>query len=114
MSDTSLTSSSVLGDPSTTQSFKISFALFKITCLLVSLRSSIFSRNTLAEHGPIRSTLSTAAAIIAVDALSKLEGITIFPEVLSSLEWSDISILPILPVFCSSLKSRSGPKRPSV
>jgi hypothetical protein len=36
------------------------------------------------------------------------------PVVLSFLECNSISILPILPDFCNSLKSNSGPKRPSV
>jgi hypothetical protein len=36
------------------------------------------------------------------------------PLVLSCFECNSISILPILPVFCNSLRSSSGPKRPSV
>jgi len=54
------------------------------------------------------------AAIKAVETLSRLVGIVIVPVVLSCFEWSSISILPILPDFCSSLRSSSGPKRPSV
>jgi hypothetical protein len=54
------------------------------------------------------------AAIRAVETLSRLVGIVIVPVVLSFLECSSISILPILPDFCNSLKSNSGPKRPSV
>jgi hypothetical protein len=38
----------------------------------------------------------------------------IAPVVLSFFECKSISILPMRPVFCSSLKSSSGPKSPSV
>jgi hypothetical protein len=54
------------------------------------------------------------AAINAVDTRSRLVGIVIVPEVLSFLDCNSISILPIRPVFCSSLRSNSGPKSPSV
>jgi hypothetical protein len=58
--------------------------------------------------------LSILAAISAVETLSKLVGIVIDPVVLSFFECRSISILPMRPVFCSSLKSSSGPKSPSV
>jgi hypothetical protein len=54
------------------------------------------------------------AAINDVETLSKLVGTVIVPTVLSFFERSSISILPILPDFCSSLKSSSGPNSPSV
>jgi hypothetical protein len=76
--------------------------------------SSILSRVTFAEHGPTRLMLSTLAAIRAVETLSRLVGIVIAPVVLSFLEWSSISILPMRPVFWSSRRSSSGPKSPSV
>lgn len=58
--------------------------------------------------------LSMLAAINAVETLSRLVGIAIVPVVLSFFECNSISILPILPDFCSSLKSSSDPKSPSV
>ncbi len=79
-----------------------------------SRMSSIFSKVTLAEHGPTRFMLSTLAAMSAVDTRSRLVGIVIEPVVRSFLECRSISILPILPVFWSSRRSSSGPKRPSV
>ncbi len=82
--------------------------------LLASLTSSILSSVTCAAHGPTRFMLSMLAAIRAVDTLSRLVGIVIVPFVLSFLECRSISILPILPDFCSSLKSSSGPNKPSV
>jgi hypothetical protein len=81
---------------------------------LASLMSSILSRVTLAEQGPTRFMLSTLAAISAVETLSRLVGIVMDPVVLSFLEWRSISILPMRPVFCSSRRSSSGPKSPSV
>ena len=111
---TSLTTSSVLGDDSTTHFRRISFALVRIAFLFSSRTSSTFSSVILASQGPILSTLSIAAAMIAVETLSRLEGITMDPVVLSRLESRLISIRPILPDFCSSLRSRSGPKSPSV
>jgi hypothetical protein len=76
--------------------------------------SSIFSRLTFAEQGPTRFMLSTLAAISAVETRSRLVGIVIAPVVRSFLECRSISILPMRPVFCSSRRSSSGPKRPSV
>jgi hypothetical protein len=82
--------------------------------LRASRTSSIFSRVTLAAHGPTLLMLSMLAAIRAVETRSRLVGIVIVPVVLSFFECSSISILPILPDFCSSLRSSSGPKSPSV
>ena len=79
-----------------------------------SRMSSIFSRLTFAEHGPTRFMLSMLAAMSAVDTLSKLVGMVMEPCVWSFFEWRSISILPMRPVFWSSLKSSSGPKSPSV
>jgi hypothetical protein len=76
--------------------------------------SSMRSRLTLALQGPTRFMLSTLAAIRAVDTRSRLVGMVMEPFVRSFLEWRSISILPIRPVFCSSRRSSSGPKRPSV
>jgi len=76
--------------------------------------SSIFSKLTLAEHGPTRFMLSMLAAINAVETLSRLVGMVIEPLVLSFFECKSISILPMRPVFWSSLRSSSGPKSPSV
>jgi hypothetical protein len=85
-----------------------------ITFRLASLMSSIFSRKTLAEQGPTRFMLSMLAAISAVLTRSKLVGIVIVPVVRSFFECKSISILPMRPVFWSSLRSSSGPKSPSV
>jgi hypothetical protein len=85
-----------------------------ITLRLASLMSSIFSRKTLAEQGPTRFMLSMLAAIRAVLMRSKLVGIVIVPVVRSFFECKSISILPMRPVFWSSLRSSSGPKSPSV
>ena len=85
-----------------------------ITLRRASRISSILSRITLAEHGPTRLMLSMLAAIRAVETRSRLVGIVIEPDVLSFLECKSISILPIRPVFWSSRRSSSGPKRPSV
>ena len=70
-----------------------------IIFLRASRMSSIFSRLTLAEHGPTRFMLSMLAAISAVETLSKLVGIVIVPVVRSFFECKSISILPMRPVF---------------
>ena len=93
---------------------RISLARSIITFRLASLMSSTLSRITLAEHGPTRFMLSTLAAINAVLTRSKLVGTVIVPVVRSFLECKSISILPMRPVFWSSLRSSSGPKSPSV
>ena len=85
-----------------------------MTFRLASLMSSIFSKKTLAEHGPTRFILSTLAAISAVLTRSRLVGMVIAPVVRSFFECKSISILPMRPVFWSSLRSSSGPKSPSV
>lgn len=79
-----------------------------------SRMSSIFSRLTFALHGPTRFMLSMLAAISAVETRSRLVGMVIAPVVLSFFECRSISILPMRPVFWSSLRSSSGPKSPSV
>ena len=67
--------------------------------LRASRMSSIFSRSTLALHGPTRFMLSTDAAISAVLTRSRLVGIVMVPFVRSFLECRSISILPMRPVF---------------
>ena len=67
-----------------------------------------------ASQGPILSTDSIAAAMMAVLTLSRLEGMMMAPLVLSLALSRLISIRPIRPDFCRSLRSRSGPNRPSV
>ncbi len=104
----------MLGSDSIVHLCRISFARSIIIFLRASRTSSILSKLTLAEHGPTRLMLSILAAISAVETLSKLVGIVIDPVVLSFFECRSISILPMRPVFCSSLKSSSGPKSPSV
>jgi len=94
--------------------WRISLARSIIILRLASRMSSIFSRNTLAEHGPTRFMLSMLAAISAVLTLSRLVGMVMLPVVRSFFECSSISILPMRPVFWSSLRSSSGPKSPSV
>ncbi len=93
---------------------RISFARSMIILRLASRMSSILSRVTFAEHGPTRFMLSMLAAISAVLTRSRLVGMVMLPLVWSFFEWSSISILPMRPVFCSSLRSSSGPKSPSV
>jgi hypothetical protein len=58
--------------------------------------------------------LSTLAAMRAVETRSRLVGMVIVPVVRSFFECKSISILPMRPVFWSSLRSSSGPKSPSV
>jgi hypothetical protein len=85
--------------------WRISLARSIIILRLASRMSSIFSRNTLAEHGPTRFMLSMLAAISAVLTLSRLVGMVIVPVVWSFFECNSISILPMRPVFWSSLRS---------
>jgi len=91
--------------------WRISFARSIMIFRRASLTSSTFSRVTLAAQGPTLFMLSILAAIRAVLTRSRLVGIVIVPDVRSFLECKSISILPILPVFWSSLRSSSGPKR---
>ncbi len=93
---------------------RISFARSMMIFRRASRMSSIFSRLTFAEHGPTRFMLSMLAAISAVETLSRLVGMVIEPWVWSFFEWRSISIRPMRPVFCSSRRSSSGPKSPSV
>jgi hypothetical protein len=109
-----LKTSSTEGMDSIVHLWRISLALSIITFLRASLTSSIFSSVTFEAHGPTLFMLSMLEAIRAVDTLSRLVGIVISPVVLSFLECNSISILPILPDFCSSLRSSSGPNSPSV
>lgn len=85
-----------------------------MTFRLASRMSSIFSRVTFEPHGPMRFMLSMLAVISAVETRSRLVGIVIEPFVRSFLEYRSISILPMRPVFCSSRRSSSDPKSPSV
>ena len=93
---------------------RIALARSIITFRRASLMSSILSRLTLAEQGPTRFMLSMLAAIKAVETRSRLVGIAMVPVVRSFFECKSISILPMRPVFWSSLRSSSGPKSPSV
>jgi hypothetical protein len=93
---------------------RMALARSMMTFLRASRMSSILSRRTLAEHGPTRFMLSTLAAMRAVEMRSKLVGMVIVPVVRSFFECKSISILPMRPVFWSSLRSSSGPKSPSV
>ena len=93
---------------------RISLARSIITLRLASRMSSTLSSFTLAEQGPTRFMLSMLAAINAVLTRSRLVGIVIVPVVRSFFECNSISILPMRPVFWSSLRSSSGPKSPSV
>ena len=94
--------------------WRISFARSIMIFLRASRISSIRSIPTFAEQGPTRLMLSILAAIRAVETRSRLVGIVIKPVVLSFFECKSISILPMRPVFWSSLRSSSGPKSPSV
>jgi hypothetical protein len=85
-----------------------------IIFLRASRMSSILSRSTFAEQGPTRLMLSTLAAMRAVLTRSRLVGMVMVPVVRSFLLCRSISILPMRPVFWSSLRSSSGPNKPSV
>ena len=82
--------------------------------LFETLTSSMFCTLIFAVHGPIFWITSNAAAIIDVSALSKDEGISIEPFVFPDFVSKLTSILPIRPLLCSSLSSKSAPKSPSV
>jgi hypothetical protein len=99
VSETSLNTSSTEGMDSIVHLWRISLALSIMIFLLPSLTSSIFSRVTFEAHGPTRLMLSMLEAISAVETRSRLVGMVIVPVVLSFLECSSISILPILPDF---------------
>jgi len=96
------------------QRCRISFARSMMIFRRASRMSSMRSRVTLALQGPTRLMLSTLAAMSAVDTRSRLVGMVMLPFVRSFLECRSISILPMRPVFCSSRRSSSGPKSPSV
>jgi hypothetical protein len=93
---------------------RISLARSMIIFLRASRMSSILSRSTLALQGPTRLMLSTLAAMRAVETRSRLVGMVMVPVVRSFLLCRSISILPMRPVFWSSLRSSSGPNKPSV
>ena len=93
---------------------RISFARSIMIFLRASRMSSTLSSVTLALQGPTRFMLSMLAAISAVLTRSRLVGIVMMPKVWSFFECRSISILPIRPVFWSSLRSSSGPNKPSV
>ena len=94
--------------------WRISLARSMMIFRRASRMSSIFSRLTLAPHGPTRLMLSMLAAMSAVETRSRLVGMVIAPVVLSFFECRSISMRPMRPVFWSSRKSSSGPKSPSV
>ena len=93
---------------------RISLARSMMIFLRASRMSSTLSRVTLAEHGPTRFMLSMLAAIRAVLTRSRLVGMVMVPKVRSFFECRSISMRPMRPVFCSSLRSSSGPNNPSV
>ncbi len=94
--------------------FSSSFALDITKLLLLTLTSSIFLTLIFALQGPILCMISNAAPMIAVSALSRLDGTIIVPDVFPDTVSVFTSILPILPLLCSSLSSRSCPSSPSV
>jgi len=94
--------------------WRISLARSIMIFRRASRMSSILSSKTLALQGPTRFMLSMLAAIRAVETRSRLVGMVIVPVVWSFFECRSISILPMRPVFWSSLRSSSGPNKPSV
>ena len=76
--------------------------------------SSIEVTLKLASQGPTLLIVSNDAARMVVSILSKLDGIITSPLVLPDLFVMSTLILPILPVFCNSRKSRLSLSRPSV
>ena len=94
--------------------WRISLARSIMIFRRASRMSSILSSKTLALHGPTRFMLSMLAAIRAVETRSRLVGMVIVPVVWSFFECRSISIRPMRPVFWSSLRSSSGPNKPSV
>ena len=92
----------------------MNFALSIIFFRFTALTSSTWKTSILALHGPTLSIVSRDAARIEVSTLSRLEGTKIFPFVFPPLAVTITSILPILPVFCRSRRSRSAPRSPSV
>ena len=94
--------------------WRISLARSIMIFRRASRMSSILSSKTLALQGPTRFMLSMLAAIRAVETRSRLVGMVIVPVVWSFFECRSISIRPMRPVFWSSLRSSSGPNKPSV
>ena len=95
---TAVVISSLPGAMSSSQPFKILIALLTTFLLLAPRISSSFSRITLAVHGPTLSTVSNAAASIAVAVLFNETGITISPVLFPPFVLIAIWILPIRPV----------------
>ncbi len=86
-----------------------------MTCVLLLMRtSSIVCTRTFALQGPILWMTSSAAATIAVSALSSELGMMICPMLFPPLTSMLTSILPIRPERCSSRSSSSSPRSPSV
>ena len=94
--------------------WRISLARSMMIFRRASRMSSTLSSKTLALQGPTRFMLSMLAAIRAVLTRSRLVGMVMVPVVLSFLLCRSISIRPMRPVFWSSLRSSSGPNKPSV
>ena len=93
---------------------RISFAL-SITYLRFCERtSSTLMTSTSASHGPTLSIVSSDDAISAVSLASSDDGIIISAKARPLFVFTFTSILPILPVCCSSRRSSSLPSRPSV
>ena len=99
---------------SSNMSVRMCFALFTICCRFDARISSILVISIFAMQGPILSMVSREAARTAVSVLSRLDGISIVPFDLPAVDFMFTSILPIRPVFWSSLRSRSLPNSPSV
>jgi len=112
--DTSSVSSWLSGKTLSVKVFKSSFARSMTKVLLLMRTSSIFSTLTFALQGPMRCIVSSAAAMMAVSALSKELGIMIFPVAFPARGSSRTSMRAILPDRCSSRSSRSSPRSPSV
>ena len=91
-----------------------SFARAVIIFLFVALMSSTLQTSTFAIQGPTLSMVSKEAANIAVSTLSRPEGISISPFDFPLFDSILTSILPILLLFCKSLRSSSSPNNPSV
>ena len=115
---TAFLTTSVIVSPVSFVSLSISISSFFdrsiILFLLATLTSSTFSTLISALQGPTLSIVSNADASIAVSTLSRLDGTVISPSDFPFFESMFTSILPILPLFCKSLRSSSSPNSPSV
>ncbi len=81
---------------------------------LLILMSSMLSVWIFALQGPMRWIISSAAATIAVSALSSDDGMIISPDDLPCFAATLTSMRPMRPERCSSRSSRSLPRSPSV